>query len=154
MGGISSMIKIIPFDIRYYKEVNDLWMNCRNMGFNHVDDSREGILKLVTKNPRTCYLAQTADGQIVGTVLAGNDGRRGYVYHLCVSEPFRHQGIATQLMDAMLDGMRAEGISKVALVVFAYNDEANAFYEKVGFTKRDDLYYRNIALRELQRIDT
>lgn len=58
------------------------------------------------------------------------------------------------LVDAMLEGMRQEGISKVALVVFAYNDTANSFYEKIGFIKRNDLYYRNISLVELERIDT
>ncbi len=146
-------MKIIPYTEERYDEVYALWMSCRNMGFNDVDDSREGIAKLVRKNPETCFVAEH-EGRIVGTVLAGNDGRRGYVYHLCVAEDQRKLGIGRQLVDAMLEGMRREGISKVALVVFAYNDAANAFYEKIGFIKRDDLYYRNIALRELVRIDT
>lgn len=146
-------MKIIPYTEERYDEIYALWMSCRNMGFNDVDDSREGIAKLVRKNPETCFVAEH-EGRIVGTVLAGNDGRRGYVYHLCVVEDQRKLGIGRQLVDAMLEGMRKEGISKVALVVFAYNDAANAFYEKIGFIKRDDLYYRNIALRELVRIDT
>lgn len=146
-------IKIAPFVIEKYEEIYYLWMNCKNMGFNNVDDSLTGITKLVKKNPNTCFVAE-AEGKIIGTVLAGNDGRRGYVYHLCVSEEYRKQGIGKKLVDAMLDGMREEGISKVALVVFAYNDTANAFYEKIGFVKRNDLYYRNISLVELERIDT
>ncbi|MDD6327547.1 MAG: GNAT family N-acetyltransferase [Lachnospiraceae bacterium] len=146
-------VNITPFMIDRYEEVYKLWMSCKNMGFNNVDDTEEGIRKLVDKNPKTCYVAE-ADGAVVGTVLAGNDGRRGYVYHLCVSEACRKQGIGKRLMDAMIDGMREEGISKVALVVFAYNDTANAFYEKIGFIKRDDIFYRNIALIDLERIDT
>ena len=71
-----------------------------------------------------------------------------------MSEECRKRGIGKKLVDAMLDGMREEGISKVALVVFAYNDAANAFYEKIGFVKRNDLYYRNISLVELERIGT
>ncbi len=50
--------------------------------------------------------------------------------------------------------LTAKGLFLVALVVFAYNDTANAFYEKIGFAKRNDLYYRNISLVELERIDT
>lgn len=50
--------------------------------------------------------------------------------------------------------MKAEQISKVALLVFKYNDDGNAFWEKQGFTVREDLNYRNMALRELVRIDT
>lgn len=144
---------IKPFEITKYDEIYALWMSCKNMGFNNVDDSYEGIKKLVTKNPLTCFVAEE-NGTIIGTILAGNDGRRGYVYHLCVAEDFRKQGIGKKLIDVMLEGMKQEGISKVALVVFAYNDTANAFYEKIGFSKRDDLYYRNIALKELERIDT
>lgn len=146
-------LQIIPFDIKKYDEIYSLWMSCRNMGFNNVDDSREGIAKFVAKNPKTCFVADV-DGKTVGTVLAGNDGRRGYVYHLCVSEDCRKQGIGRKLVDAMLEGMKEEGISKVALVVFARNETANAFYEKIGFIKRDDIYYRNIALKDLVRIDT
>ena len=146
-------MKIVPFDLEKYDEVYALWMRTKNMGFNNVDDSFDGIKKLVMKNPLTCFMAEE-NGKIIGTVLAGNDGRRGYVYHLCVDENFRKQGIGKKLMDTMIDGMKKEGISKVALVVFAYNDSANAFYEKIGFTKRDDLYYRNISLVDLTRIDT
>lgn len=146
-------ITITPFRIEKYEEIYQLWMSCKNMGFNNVDDSLEGITKLVKKNPKTCFVAE-AEGKIIGTVLAGNDGRRGYVYHLCVDEAYRKQGIGKKLVDAMLDGMREEGISKVALVVFAYNDAANDFYEKIGFARRNDLYYRNVFLVELERIDT
>jgi len=144
---------IVPFTMDRYEEVYALWMSCKNMGFNDVDDSYAGIEKLVGRNPATCFVAEE-DGRVIGTVLAGHDGRRGYVYHLCVAEDCRKRGIGKQLVDAMLDGMRKEGISKVALVVFAYNDTANAFYERIGFTRRNDLFYRNIALRELVRIDT
>lgn len=146
-------IKITPLSIDKYEEIYTLWMSCHNMGFNNVDDSRTGITKFVNKNPKTCFAAE-AEGKIIGTILAGNDGRRGYVYHLCVSQEYRNRGIGKKLVNAMLDGMREEGISKVALVVFAHNDTANAFYEKIGFVKRNDLYYRNIALVELERIDT
>lgn len=146
-------MNIVTFDLKKYDEVYALWMRTKNMGFNNVDDSLDGIKKLVTKNPLTCFMAEE-NGKIIGTVLAGNDGRRGYVYHLCVDENFRKQGIGKKLMDTMIDGMKKEGISKVALVVFAYNDSANAFYEKIGFTKRDDLFYRNISLVDLTRIDT
>ena len=67
-------IIITPFEIEKYEEIYKLWMNCKNMGFNNVDDSLEGITKLVKKNSKTCFVAE-AEGKIIGTVLAGNDGR-------------------------------------------------------------------------------
>lgn len=139
--------------IEDYDAIYALWMSCRNMGFNSVDDSREGIARLLERNPETCFVAET-DGAITGTVFAGSDGRRGYIYHACVAEAHRHQGIGKALVSATLDALKAICISKVALVVFARNEDGNAFWEKMGFTKRDDLFYRNIALVEMERIDT
>ena len=58
------------------------------------------------------------------------------------------------LRDAALSALRAEGIHKVALVAFKYNEAGNAFWEKMGFAVREDLNYRNRALSEMKRIDT
>ena len=87
-------------------------------------------------------------------ILAGHDGRRGTIYHMAVAEAFRRQGVATALVERCLEALRAEGIHKVALVAFKYNEAGNAFWERMGFTVRDDLNYRNRALTELIRIDT
>ena len=57
-------------------------------------------------------------------------------------------------MEAALDALKAEGIHKVALVVFDRNEQGNAFWEKMGFLPREDLVYRNKMLTELVRIDT
>lgn len=53
-----------------------------------------------------------------------------------------------------MKALEKQGINKVALVVFAKNETGNAFWEKQGFTVRDDLIYRNKALKDIQRIDT
>ena len=95
-----------------------------------------------------------ADGAILGVILAGHDGRRGYLYHTAVSPDHRHEGIATRLLDAAMDALKAEGINKSALVVFSRNADGNAFWERMGFTEREDLVYRNKTLREMRRIDT
>lgn len=86
--------------------------------------------------------------------MAGNDGRRGYIYHTAVHPDFRKQGIGSLLVDVVLNAMKQIGISKVALVVFEKNIDGNAFWEKQGFTVRNDLTYRNKSLVEMERIDT
>ncbi|PKV03036.1 GCN5 family acetyltransferase [Bifidobacterium pseudolongum subsp. globosum] len=70
------------------------------------------------------------------------------------STPHRHQGIGTALVNAALHALANEGIIKVALVVFSRNDAGNAFWERLGFTARGDLTYRNKALCSITRIDT
>ena len=66
----------------------------------------------------------------------------------------RKQGIGSALVDAALKSLKQEGIKKVALVVFRKNETGDAFWEKQGFSVREDLNYRNKALANLVRIDT
>ena len=136
-----------------YEATYQLWVNTPGMGLNTTDDSREGVLKYLHRNPTTCYVAEDSD-EIVGTILAGHDGRRGFIYHLAVHPKARRAGVGTDLTEKALEALRKEGIHKVALVVFSGNESGNAFWERLGFTRRDDLTYRNISLTELTRIDT
>ena len=136
-----------------YDEVYALWTSCTGTGLNDLDDSREGINRFLKRNPDTCFVAE-CDNQIVGAIIVGNDGRRGYIYHTAVASQYRKQGIARQLVETAMQELKQCGINKVALVVFNKNENGNAFWEKLGFTIREDLVYRNKALTEMVRIDT
>ena len=144
---------IRPMTPADYDAVYALWMSCKNMGFNNLDDSREGIARLLRRNPATSFVAFEGD-RLAGVILSGQDGRRGYIYHMAVGEDYRRRGVATALLDRCLTALKAEGINKVALLVFKYNDAGNAFWERQGFGLREDVNYRNRALAELVRIDT
>ena len=146
-----TIVRVMTIDD--YDKVYALWMSCKNMGFNNLDDSREGIEKYLKRNPSTCFIAEQ-DDSIVGVILAGHDGRRGFIHHMAVSESCRRQGIATTILESALDALHEEGIHKVALLVFNRNEAGNAFWERQGFTARDDVTYRNRLLTELIRIDT
>lgn len=136
-----------------YEGVYALWLSCKGMGLNDVDDSREGIARYLARNPNTCKVAEENDG-IVGVIMAGHDGRRGFIYHTSVSPACRRQGIGSLLVDAALEALRLEGVTKVALVAFSRNETGNAFWEKKGFVLRDDLSYRSCALVPMVRFDT
>ena len=155
---VMELLDLTKFEIRVmtiddYEKVYALWMSCKNMGFNNLDDSREGIAKYLRRNPATCFVAECGDS-IVGVIFSGHDGRRGFIHHLAVAEDCRRQGIATELLECAVSSLAAEGINKVALFVFNRNEAGNAFWEKNGFTSREDLVYRNKALVEMVRIDT
>ena len=136
-----------------YEGVYELWMSCVGMGLNNLDDSKDGIEKFLLRNPATCFVAEE-DGGIVGVILAGNDGRRGYIYHTAVNPAFRNQGIGAALVESAMEALQALGINKVALVVFSKNKDGNDFWEKRGFTTRGDLVYRDKSITEMIRIDT
>ena len=136
-----------------YDEIYNLWVSCAGMGLNNFDDSRDGIDKFINRNPDTCFVA-LIENKIVGAILAGNDGRRGFIYHTAVSPRFRKQGIGRKLVDTAILALKQCGINKVALVIFDKNIDGNAFWESLGFTVRNDLTYRNKVLTEMIRIDT
>ncbi|MCD8121638.1 MAG: GNAT family N-acetyltransferase [Clostridiales bacterium] len=146
-------MKIRLMTMKDYSEVYQLWMSCKGMGLNTIDDSEEGINRFLQRNPDTCFVAEDGD-EIVGVIIVGNDGRRGYIYHTAVLPSYRHQGIATQLVDTAIEALHKIGIIKAALVVFDRNETGNAFWESIGFTERNDLVYRNKAFFEIERIDT
>ena len=120
-----------------YDSVYALWLSCPGMGLNSIDDSREGIGRYLTRNPHTSFVAVEQD-RIVGAILAGHDGRRGHISHTAVALEYQRQGIGEKLVEA----------------AFARNENGNAFWEKMGFTERTDLIYRNRALVDMERIDT
>ena len=136
-----------------YENVYSLWLNTPNMGLNNLDDSKDGIEKYLARNPNTCFVAEK-DSVIIGVILCGHDGRRGYIHHTAVVQSEQRNGVGTALLNAAMSALESEGISKVALVVFGKNEKGNAFWEKQGFEIRPDLIYRNKAIADLTRIDT
>ena len=147
------MIKIRVMNIEDYDGIYDLWINTPGMGLNTTDDSREGIDKYLKRNPTSSFVAED-DGKIVGVIMSGHDGRRGYIHHTAVLPDYRNQGIAKKLVENAMNALDKEGINKVGLVAFERNEIGNGFWENIGFVVRDDLVYRNKNIHELQRIDT
>lgn len=136
-----------------YESVYQLWLNTPGMGLNTLDDSIEGISKYLKRNPNTCFVAEN-DNEIIGVIMGGHDGRRGFIYHLAVKVSERNSGIGTKLVDNVMSALEKEGIHKVALVVYGKNEIGNAFWENIGFITREDLVYRNKNITELEHIDT
>ena len=147
-----NMINYRLMTIEDYDEVYPIWIACHN-GLNSTDDSKEGIEKYLKRNPSTSFVA-TIGGHVVGVILCGHDGRRGYIQHMSISPDHRRLGIGSRLVDLALEALNKEGIKKVALVAFKTNDLGNAFWEAQGFTLREDLNYRNKALVDLEIVDT
>lgn len=146
-------MQIRPMTIDDYTGVYQLWINTPGMGLNTIDDSKEGINKYLCRNPHTCFVAEK-NSEIVGVIISGHDGRRGFIYHTAVKVSERKKGIGNSLVNSAMNALKNEGINKVALVVFSQNEIGNSFWGKYGFTSRKDLTYRNKTIQPLTRIDT
>ena len=144
-------VTVRAMKIEDYDALYAMWVACGN-GLNNLDDSREGIEKYLKRNPETSFVAEE-NGAIAGAILCGHDGRRGIIQHMCVSPLYRRRGIGHKLVQRALEALKAEGINKVLLVAFKENVPGNAFWEAEGFSLREDLNYRNLALADMIRYD-
>ncbi|QDW75539.1 GNAT family N-acetyltransferase [Lachnospiraceae bacterium KGMB03038] len=139
------MIRVMTIDD--YDQVYALWHRIRGFGLRSVDDSREGIQRFLKRNPTTSVVA-VIDGDVVGAILCGHDGRRGCLYHVCVDEAYRMRGIGKAMVVAAMEALKEEKINKVSLIAFTKNDIGNAFWKEIGWTKRQDLNYYDFTLNE------
>jgi len=130
-----------------YEAVYTLWTSMDGIGLRSLDDSQEGFARYLNRNPHTSFVA-VADGQAVGVILAGHDGRRGFIHHTAVLPDWQGQGIGKALMEHAEEALRAEDIHKAVMVVFEHNQQGNAFWESQGWTTRPDLIYRNKSLND------
>ncbi|MCF7505084.1 GNAT family N-acetyltransferase [Vibrio sp. L3-7] len=131
------MVNIREMVISDYDAVIALWCQTEGMSIRDAD-SKESISRYLERNPGLSFVVEN-ENEIVGAVLVGTDGRRGYLQHLAVSPKFRGQRLGCELVAKAVDSLSKLGIPKTHL--FVYNDNVNAqqFYEKLGWFPRDEV---------------
>lgn len=87
--------------------------------------------------PTSGVLGLRAGEDLVGTVMVGHDGHRGWVYYLAVHPERRRHGLGGQLMAGAEQWLRDLGAVKLELMVRGSNAEVVAFYERVGYEVED-----------------
>jgi ribosomal protein S18 acetylase RimI-like enzyme len=120
-----------------YEEVVALWQDSEGVGLNDAD-SKENVIAYLARNPGLSLVARK-DGKLIGAVLCGHDGRRGYLHHLAVARPHRKQGIGHFLVDGCLTRLAAIGIRKCNIFVYADNDDGQEFWRNSGWVERTNL---------------
>jgi len=128
---------IAPFTIEAYDEAFTLWQRCEGIGLSDAD-SRENIRMYLDRNPNMSFLAK-AEGKVVGTVLCGHDGRRGYIHHLAVLPEYRRRGIARRLVDRCVDTLSKAAIPKCNIFIFNENFDGIRFWTSIGWQLRTDI---------------
>jgi len=141
------MYKIKAMDIEDYDEIINLWKNTDGVGLSGNDDSKKSIKIFLDKNPNTCFVAEYRN-EIIGTIMAGNDGRRGHIYHLMVKPEHRKNGLGKELLEKTEKALKKEGIKKIFLVAFKNNKIGNIFWKNNGYEIRNDLNYRDKRIIE------
>jgi N-acetylglutamate synthase len=120
-----------------YDEVLALWRTSPAIAVSDID-SRECIERFLDRNPGLSFVAHDGE-KLVGAVLCGHDGRRGYIDQLIVHPDHRRQGIGRNLVSRCLFHLMRMGIRRWNLFVFEDNAEAIAFWRHLGWAERVEL---------------
>jgi putative acetyltransferase len=127
-----------PLTISDYEVVYALWQKTEGMGLGD-SDTREAVAAFLKRNCGLSFVACSSDGQIVGAMLCGHDGRRGYLHHLAVARTHRKQGIGRAIVNESLARLAAINIHKANLFLFANHSEGRTFWQHQGWTAREDI---------------
>lgn len=120
-----------------YDEVRALWQASEGIDLGAAD-SRASITRYLDRNPGLSFVARD-DGLLVGAVLCGHDGRRGYLDHLAVRASHRRQGIGRLLASRAIYQLIQNQIQKWHLFVREDNQDAILFWSKLGWQERVEL---------------
>ncbi len=131
------VIAMRPLSLDHYDTVFTLWKECEGIGLSQAD-SRESIQGYLERNPNMSFVATSGDA-VVGAVLCGHDGRRGYIHHLAVHPNYRRRALGRRLVQHSLAGLARDGIQKCHLFIMNHNQAGIAFWKSVGWTPRNDI---------------
>jgi ribosomal protein S18 acetylase RimI-like enzyme len=131
--------KIEQMVSRDLSDIITLWDSTEGIGLHKADDDTiESLSKFLDHNPGLSFIAKW-DNKIVGAVLCGYDGRRGYLHHLAVDKNYRKNGIGKELVNSCINALKELGIKKCNLFLFENNTEGEMFYHQIGWHTRSDL---------------
>ena len=142
-------IEIRPMKIEDYDEIFAMWQITTKRALSDAD-SRENIEFYLNRNPGMSQVA-LVDGKIVGTVLCGHDGRRGFIHHMAVAEEYRRHSIAKRMALTALSALEDDGIKKTHIFCYTNNNLGQSFWTALGWQKRDDVFvfsYANMNKKE------
>lgn len=121
-----------------YDEVYEMWQTTSKRALSNAD-SREQIERYLDRNKGMSQVA-VIDRKIVGTVLAGHDGRRGFIHHMAVMPQYRRKHIGHSLANKAIEKITAEGIDKTHIFCYQNNETGQDFWLDFGFKKRNDVF--------------
>ena len=131
------MIRVTTMRISDVSRVRALWKRTRGIGLND-SDAPSRIRSYLRRNSGMSFVARER-GRIVGAVLCGHEGRRGYLHHLAVSPSFRRRGVGQLLVARCLTALRVKGITKCNAMLFRGNIPGLKFWKRTGWKVRRDL---------------
>jgi ribosomal protein S18 acetylase RimI-like enzyme len=138
---------VVPFEERHIEPALALYRGCAGVGLSNGDTAPE-IARFLARNQECSAVVETPAGSVVGAALCGHDGRRGFLYHLAVHPDERGRGLGRALVGHCTGALRAAGVPRVSIHVFANNTDGAKFWHTLGWRVRTDLAVLQIELTD------
>lgn len=126
-----------------FQALHELWTTTPGVDVTRAD-TQEGLERFLNRNQGLSFVAESG-GQIVGAIMCGHDGRRGFIHHLVVYTPFQRQGIASMLVNRSLATLELIDIEKCHLFIRRDNKTGLKFWKKAGWQERLELTMASYA---------
>lgn len=121
-----------------------LWRSTAGIGLSPADEP-ERLHGYLARNPGLSQVAEFR-GHLMGALLCGHDGRRGYLHHLAVEAAWRSLGVGRGMVEACQVQLRKEGIDRCHIFVFPDNLSGIEFWRRMGFAIRQDIQLWSLDL--------
>jgi ribosomal protein S18 acetylase RimI-like enzyme len=121
-----------------YEQMIALWHKIDGLALSEAD-TKNNIDSYLQRNKGLSYICED-NNTIIGTILCGHDGRRGFIYHVAVKPEFRHRQIGIRLVERSLFNLRRDGINKCHIFVIEDNSIGNSFWSSAGWEKRSGFF--------------
>ncbi len=128
-------IGVFEMTLADYPALIAIWQSDAGVGLGPGDDE-PGISRYLKRNPGMSFVAKF-EGKIIGSILGGHDGRRGYIYHLFVLPEHRGKKISNHLLERALSAMAEAGIPRCLITVLKENAAGNEFWRAKKWTSVD-----------------
>jgi len=128
---MSEPITTREFQISDFEAAIALWTKVEGIEIAEGDEKKD-VEQFLARNPSLSRVV-VDDGKLIGVALCGEDGRRGYIYHLAVEPDYHQRGLARRLVSECLDGLRARGLKRALILVASDNPRAQAFWQRCGW---------------------
>jgi N-acetylglutamate synthase len=129
-------MRLEKLSIKDYDRILEIWKKTElSVGSS---DTKKQVKRMIERNPKLCFVGKV-DNKIVGVVMGGFDGRRGYVHHLAIDPNYQNKGFGKLMMEKLMERFKKLKVHKVHLFVEKRNEKVINFYNNLGWNLRDDL---------------
>jgi ribosomal protein S18 acetylase RimI-like enzyme len=137
-------IKITEFSMSDYEETASFWASIPEVGLDDAD-SISSMESFLNRNPGLSFVARHGK-KLIGAILCGHDGRRGYMHHLAVRPDYRRRGIGGRLVHECFSALSGHGISRCNIFIYSHNEKGKEFWRKGGWTNYDglEIMFKNV----------